>query len=344
MREPKPFFRKSTQSWYFKLGKKFIPLGADKEKAFQKYHALMAASQPTTPDTRVEDLLGKYLTWCKAHKAAGTYKWYSRYLVPLQAYIQTNHGKMTVANIKPSHVADWLDTLGGGDNYKNGAIRAAMRAFNWAVKRQDIAANPIKGVERPQATAREVYIEPAQWDAAIACVKPADPFMDFIVFLKESGCRPQECRAIEKRHFKPMKNQEQIAFPVDESKGKRYARIIPLNLKALAIIQRLSLKYPEGKLFRGKHGQAWGIYSIAKRFAVIRKKIGLEKFHAYAVRHTFITDALLRGVDPVTLAHIVGHKDAAMILKIYQHLNLNRGHIRKALGLATGEDEIKEAM
>lgn len=347
MREPKPFFRKSTQSWYFKQGKKFIPLGKDKVKAFQKYHALMAASQPTTPNTRVEDLFGKFLTWCKSHKAGATYKFYSRHLVPLQAYIEANHGKLTVANIKPSHVSDWLDTLNGGDNWKNGAVRAVMRAFNWAVRRQDIAANPIKGIERPQPHAREVYIEPAQWVGAVARVRPTDPFMDFMVFLKETGCRPQEARAIEKRHFKPMKDQEQIAFPVDESKGKRHARIIPLNHKALAIIQRLSLKYPEGKLFRGKHdktGRGWDAYQVTKRFAVLRRKTGLAKFHAYAVRHTFITDALLRGVDPVTLAHIVGHKDASMILKIYQHLNLNSGHIRKALGLATGEGEIKEAM
>jgi integrase len=68
------------------------------------------------------------------------------------------------------------------------------------------------------------------------------------------------------------------------------------------------------------------------------------QFFAYAIRHTFITDALRQGCNPVTLAHIVGHKDATMILKIYQHLNLNSGHIRKALGQATGEGEIKEAM
>lgn len=344
MREPKPFFRKSTQSWYFKQGTKFIPLGKDKEKAFQKYHALMSASQPTTPDTRVEDLLGKYLTWCKSHKAEETYHWYSRYLVPFQAYIQAHHGKMTVANIKPSHVSDWVDTLGGGDNNKNGAVRAVMRAFNWSVKRQDIPANPIKGVERPQAKPREVYIDPAEWGRVIASIRSTDPFLDFILFLRETGCRPQEARAIEKRHFKSMKGQEQIAFPVEESKGKRHARVIPLNFKALAIIQRLAMKFPEGKLFRGKHGQPFSTYAIAKRFERIRNKLKLAKFHAYAVRHTFCTDALLRGCDPVTLANILGHKDASMILKIYQHLHLNSGHIRKALGLATGENEIKEAM
>ena len=121
MREPKPFFRKSTRSWYFKQGKKFIPLGKDKEEAHKKYHALMSASQPTTPDTRVEDLLGKFLTWCQAHKAPGTHRWYTRHLTSLRGYLLANHGKLTVSRIKPSHISDWLDTLGGGDNYKNGA-------------------------------------------------------------------------------------------------------------------------------------------------------------------------------------------------------------------------------
>ena len=40
MRQPKPFFRKSTQSYYVKIDRKFIPLGKDEAKANEEYHNL----------------------------------------------------------------------------------------------------------------------------------------------------------------------------------------------------------------------------------------------------------------------------------------------------------------
>ena len=45
MREPKPFFRKQTQSWYVQFGKKQINLSQDKEKAWDTYHKLMTKRQ-----------------------------------------------------------------------------------------------------------------------------------------------------------------------------------------------------------------------------------------------------------------------------------------------------------
>ena len=38
-RQPKPFFRKQTQSWYVQLGKRQIPLGKDEDEAWKQYHA-----------------------------------------------------------------------------------------------------------------------------------------------------------------------------------------------------------------------------------------------------------------------------------------------------------------
>ena len=331
MRHPKPFFRNQTQSWYVKVSKRFVPLGKDESKAWEKYYAIMGNRLPTTPDTKVEQLLGKFLTWVEKHRALATYEWYVRYLASFRNHVGSS---LTVINVKPFHVTEWLDAIPGGDNHKNGAARAVMRAFNWAVKEGHLGINPVRGVERPPAHGRVAYLTPVQWRAVMEELKDADPFKDFLSFLRETGCRPQEARHAEARHFDPI--NKQLLFPVKEAKGKREPRIIPLNEKARAIIARLALANPDGKLFRNAHGNPWKCFSLNCRCAKLRKKLGFKIF-PYAVRHTFITDALLRGVDPVTLAHIVGHKDATMILKIYQHIHLNTGHVRHALALATGE-------
>ena len=42
MRQPKPFFRKQTRSWYVQIGKKQVPLGKDEKAAWDKYHQIMA--------------------------------------------------------------------------------------------------------------------------------------------------------------------------------------------------------------------------------------------------------------------------------------------------------------
>jgi len=55
------------------------------------------------------------------------------------------------------------------------------------------------------------------------------------------------------------------------------------------------------------------------RFCRLRKKIR-EKYCLYDFRHSFVTRALKNGVDPVTLAHLVGHVDTAMIARVYANL------------------------
>jgi hypothetical protein len=42
MRQPKPFFRAQTQSWFVQFGKEQVPLGRDEKKAWDKYHDLMS--------------------------------------------------------------------------------------------------------------------------------------------------------------------------------------------------------------------------------------------------------------------------------------------------------------
>jgi integrase len=50
---------------------------------------------------------------------------------------------------------------------------------------------------------------------------------------------------------------------------------------------------------------------------------------AYAIRHTYISDALIAGVDPVTLSRIVGHADLKMIQTIYAKVEMRADHMKE---------------
>jgi integrase len=59
-------------------------------------------------------------------------------------------------------------------------------------------------------------------------------------------------------------------------------------------------------------------------------KLALEltpQYSLYALRHSWATQALLRGVDPLTVAILMGHEDPSMLTKVYQHLSLNPKHM-----------------
>lgn len=47
------------------------------------------------------------------------------------------------------------------------------------------------------------------------------------------------------------------------------------------------------------------------------------RYCLYAIRHSWATHALERGVDSVTVAVLMGHADASMLARVYQHLTQN---------------------
>jgi len=51
------------------------------------------------------------------------------------------------------------------------------------------------------------------------------------------------------------------------------------------------------------------------------------------------TDAIVRGIDLMTIATLMGHKDLTMLTRIYQHLNLKCDHLKAAMRQITDAGE-----
>lgn len=60
------------------------------------------------------------------------------------------------------------------------------------------------------------------------------------------------------------------------------------------------------------------------------------KWSLYALRHSWATNALQRGVDPLTVAILMGHSDPSMLSKVYQHLSLDPKHMLASAKRAVG--------
>ena len=61
-----------------------------------------------------------------------------------------------------------------------------------------------------------------------------------------------------------------------------------------------------------------------------------RKYHLGAFRKGFATEALKAGVDTVTVAHLLGHRDPSMISRVYGHVQQDPEHMAQAARRARG--------
>jgi len=334
----RPFYRKQTGAWYGWIGGKQIrllkgPKTAETKREAEELFISQSAGIETVAvkGLTVREVIGQFLEFAEVENSHRTYRWYLRHCGSFGKFV----GNLRVCDLKPIHVTRWSQrqkAAGHKDNTRAGAIRGVMRCFNWAEKQGLIDRNPVRRVERPKYVPRDVRITDDQWSALLAALKPDDPFKTFLNALRETGARPREVRMIEARHLVGRS----WVFEVLESKGKKRRRAVPLNDSALAITQELAAKNPTGPLFRNRRGTPWTTYSINNRLCALAESTGV-KITAYAVRHEFISKAIERGVDPVTLAKIAGHVDTVMLSRVYSHHEVNGDHIQRAVKIATGE-------
>lgn len=59
------------------------------------------------------------------------------------------------------------------------------------------------------------------------------------------------------------------------------------------------------------------------------------RYCLYALRHSWATNALKRGLDSLTVAMLMGHKDPSMLARVYQHLSHSPDHMREQAKRAT---------
>ena len=119
-------------------------------------------------------------------------------------------------------------------------------------------------------------------------------------------------------------------FVVEESKGKRDRRTVLLSDAAFEICQRLALKHPEGPIFRDRRGKPWTATALDRECEKLSKLVG---FHLtpYMVRHTFATRKILAGVDLISIAALMGHRNLTTLSRVYAHVMRRQDHLRAAL-------------
>ncbi len=178
---PKPWFRKSRESWFVEFNGKQINLGRDKEAAFEKYRKRLAAPPETlrvVDSSLVVVLCDNFLGWVEKHRSAATCGWY---LERLQEFA-SKYPHLTV-----DEQQGYIDT------------------------------NPIAEMETPSAGRRENTVSKVEFDEIFGCVRN-DALRDLLVVSYETGYRPQESLRVEARHL-DSKNQPVLSSEQREDRA-----------------------------------------------------------------------------------------------------------------------------
>lgn len=327
MRQPKPFFRKFNATWYVQIGKKQINLGKNKEAAFQKYLEVMAnRGRAKICFGSVPRLLDAYLEWLDKNRAKGTYDKACHYLNLFARHIGPG---FAIARLEGIIVTQWLEANPDwAPTTAHDAASTVQRAFTWAVKRGHLPKSPVAIIEdKPRPTRRETVFSTAEWNELRHLVKD-QAFGDLLDLMWSTGCRPIEARTIEAKHI-DLGNAMAI-FPPSEAKGEKHERVIFLPDEAISICKRLIALHPQGPICRNTEGRPWTKGAVNCRFTRLRKKLNRPAC-AYAVRHSFATEGLKQGIDALTLAQIMGHRDTTMLAKHYAHLSRNPDYLRDTI-------------
>ena len=325
MRQPKPWFRKQTKSWYVEFGGKQIRLGTKKREAWKKYHEIMANGPASAPTETVGALLEKYLDWCEHNLAAATFKKNRFHVKRFGAYIKP---KLSTADLKPLHVQRWIDRQyrGKSATYKNIAITAVKAAFNWAAEQGYIGHSPIARMKKPRCASREFYIPVVDWLRLLNAARGQE-FKELVIVMFASGARPQEMRQIAARHYDP--ELVRVVLRREESKGEKRRRVIYLDDLSRAIVERLVARHPRGPLFRNSRGKPWTADAFSARFRRLRIKLAMPELCAYTLRHSYAHWQLTSGTDAHFVSKLLGHSDGRMLATRYGHIERDAAFMRR---------------
>lgn len=186
-----------------------------------------------------------------------------------------------------------------------------------------IARNPTVSVAKVQERKRR--IEPFSEDEVKRALFHVDPhYRPFMTVYAFTGCRPNELSGLrwsdidqENKIIRIRRGMVRgvIGLPKTES-GERDVPITPPVAQALAELARRSLLSQQGYVFTNKKG-APIVDHFDRVWAQALKKAGIPHRASYNLRHTFVTQCIIKGFPLPYIAKIIGHSTIDTLIRHY---------------------------
>lgn len=233
----------------------------------------------------------------------------------LRAMMLRPIAELKIAALSSTHIAKYRDgrlkdVAGATVNKELNLIAHALETARreWGIH---IPENPVRLVRRPQgAKPRDRRLVDDEGERLLAaCADALNPFLLPIVKLAiETAMRQGEIVSLDWKHVDLKKPS---AYLPETKNGE--PRGVPLSTTAVATIRALP-RSTTGKLFPGVTAEA-----VKRAFMRACKRAEIEDFHFHDLRHEATSRLFEKGLNPLEVASITGHKTLQM-LKRYTHL------------------------
>lgn len=157
----------------------------------------------------------------------------------------------------------------------------------------------------------------------VPVTKNAREFVDYIKLLAYSGARRNEALAL--RWPDVDFDLEQLTIGASVDTKNRTSRVVDFNPKLKAhLLDLRERRAPDSEwLFPSpQRGQKeLGARSFQESLKLVRTQAKMTEFHFHDCRHHFISMAVMSGVDFMTIAAWVGHRDGGVLIgRVYGQL------------------------
>jgi integrase len=176
-------------------------------------------------------------------------------------------------------------------------------------------------------------------DAALKVSKNGQQFCDYLRLLLYSGGRMAEMLRL--RWLDVDWERDQLVIGADGESKNHEVRHVDFNPSLEAHLKDMHQRRDEGSVWlfpspqRGKRNIP--SKSFRETLLLAREASGLEHVGFHDTRHHFISMSVMAGIDYMTIAAWVGHKDGGILIgKVYGHLaNEHRQRAAQKLVLGT---------
>ena len=219
------------------------------------------------------------------------------------------------------------------DSMVRGVHMMLHEALDTAVKERLIAKNPTNGTTVPKCNYPEKQIlGDNQLETFLEAIKGHEYWCDFFYVEVMTGLRRGEICGLKWQDINFEENKLQVkrsvsvkkggGVSIGETKTETGVRSILMPPSVAEVLQNRKQRAITEWVFPNfmHPEQPISPATAYRKLKIILKHAGLPLIRFHDLRHTFATHATHGGVDPKTLAGILGHTNASFTLDTYTHV------------------------